>query len=378
MHQSNGLYFYSGSNIFHNNERYFSDLPSENYAGISSYLAIHKSFGSNLSFHDRSGTITTPFKTISIPGLELPKMAKQPLTFEEICNKRAIELFNRAKNNNKKLVVMYSGGVDSTLVVVSLLKNISKQDLKDHVIILMNDDSIVENRRFYDEHITKVFEVRNSHFFHRYIGDPRYIIVTGEGNDQLFGSAVITNNTHAFTTKPWEVKPDPDLLIKHFEGECESYEDGKMVYEILNTICLNAPFEVDSIYKWLWWINFTCKWQSVYMRSATFAIKQHHDTFNMDDYTMFYSPVDFQLWSMNNSDKLICDTMKKYKQTCKDIIYDFNKDTDYRDYKVKMGSLRALLLKKETCIAINDQLDFLYEFDVETFMRPDNTFANYR
>lgn len=377
MHQSDGLYFYSGSNIFHNNERYLSKLPDQGYAGLDKFLSLQKSFGANLSFHDRTKTITTPFNMINVPGFDLPKFQKITLSFEEICNKRAIELYNKARDNNKKIVVMYSGGVDSTLVVVSLLKNISQQDLKENVILLLSDDSINENRKFYDQYITKTFNISHSQFFNRYVGDPRYIIVTGEGNDQLFGSAIITNNTDMFTTKPWEVKADSNLLIKYFENQTDDAKEASMVYEILNTVCANAPIPIDTIYKWFWWINFSCKWQSVYMRSASFAIKQNQPSFDLDYYTMFFSPKEFQLWSMNNSDRLMLNSIKGYKQTCKDIIYDFNKDAEYRDYKVKMGSLRALLLKKETCIAIDNQLEFLYEFDPTVFLRLDNTFANY-
>ena len=48
------------------------------------------------------------------------------------------------------------------------------------------------------------------------------------------------------------------------------------------------------------------------------------------NYFHFYGTEDFQLWSMNNMDKKIKDTWNTYKWVCKDIIYDYTRDADYR------------------------------------------------
>jgi len=54
---------------------------------------------------------------------------------------------------------------------------------------------------------------------------------------------------------------------------------------------------------------------------------------------------EFQLWSMNNPDSKIKDTMTSYKWPAKDYIFDYTKDSNYRDTKLKVGSLRIGSIK---------------------------------
>ena len=56
---------------------------------------------------------------------------------------------NQVKASGKKLAVMYSGGIDSTAIVCSLLKNCSEKDIKENVIVLLSDHSILENQNFH-------------------------------------------------------------------------------------------------------------------------------------------------------------------------------------------------------------------------------------
>jgi PP-loop superfamily ATP-utilizing enzyme len=50
---------------------------------------------------------------------------------------------------NKKILLFYSGGIDSTFMVISFLKALSKQDVKDKLVIAMSLDAIHENPNFY-------------------------------------------------------------------------------------------------------------------------------------------------------------------------------------------------------------------------------------
>jgi PP-loop superfamily ATP-utilizing enzyme len=47
---------------------------------------------------------------------------------------------------------MYSGGIDSTLVIISLLKNASEEE-RNNITILLSENSIGENPNFYKDHI---------------------------------------------------------------------------------------------------------------------------------------------------------------------------------------------------------------------------------
>jgi hypothetical protein len=90
---------------------------------------------------------------------------------------------------------------------------------------------------------------------------------------------------------------------------------------------------------------------------------------------MFFDREEFQLWSMNNTDLLIEDSWKTYKQHAKDVIFEFNKDEDYRVNKVKYGSLKYVLRQKDSTVAIDENMKFYYNYPGDEILNPNNTFA---
>jgi hypothetical protein len=370
MQQSNSLYYYSSGGIFFKKNR---DLPHEEYA-LKLFSKLFLIFAGNMSFHDRTETITTPIKTKTIPGMEFPKYKSIDSSFEELCATKARWFMKHAKESNRKLAIMYSGGIDSTLILVTFLKYCSEKDINDHIVVFMNYNSIIENKRFYEDFVIRKFNIKNSYFFRFYIGNPEYIFITGEGNDQLFGSQVLVDNIDHFSNKPWEVPINESLIIDFFNKRISSIDESEKIFHILNRICNASEIKVDNIYDWFWWINITCKWQSVYMRSASFTIKENQKNLGLfDNYFMFFSDPEFQLWSMKNKDLLIGDSFRQYKKICKDIIYDYNKYSDYRDYKMKVGSLFNILLKIPSAIMIDEHINF-YETYQTGFLNEENDF----
>jgi hypothetical protein len=77
---------------------------------------------------------------------------------------------------------------------------------------------------------------------------------------------------------------------------------------------------------------------------------------------------------MNNNDMKLKDTWKSYKWPCKDIIYEYTKDADYRDNKTKRGSLHFLLLQRSPYLFIDDTMRMHTEMNVEDYYNPDNDF----
>jgi len=54
-----------------------------------------------------------------------------------ICDERALEIQDKLLSSNKELYVMWSGGIDSTAVLVSILKNFKSEALK-RVVVCLN------------------------------------------------------------------------------------------------------------------------------------------------------------------------------------------------------------------------------------------------
>ena len=167
--------------------RIVNDVENYDLPGIKKFSHFFKIFAHDVVIVDRTKTIKVPVHTkILFP---IPKFRLMSKTYEEICNERAIELLNKADTMKVSLCVFYSGGIDSTLVMVSLLKNATEEQKK-NIVVLLSEESISENPNFYKEYIQGKLKVESSANF-PYIVGTNALLVTGEHNDQLFGSDAV-------------------------------------------------------------------------------------------------------------------------------------------------------------------------------------------
>jgi hypothetical protein len=372
-------YYYNSSYLCFGPRATLAEQIQANYAGLKLFRCVFNIFAMSMTFYDRTETITQPIKMARVDGFDMPigdKFRPQPYTFEDICNMRAIELMDQAKRQDRKLVVMYSGGIDSTLVLVSLFKMCSEQDIKDRLVVIMSGTSIDENKNFYRNHIIKKVDViQHANTFTYQIGNPNSILISGEGNDQLFGSLVSLEYGITYGEKSLYERLDPSRIIAYYEGKTKSRLLAEQMYNLLQPVIAKAPMDINTPYLYFWWLNMTLKWQSVFVRSSSYARPEHHATVKYgDNYQMFFDNHDFQLWVMNNPDKLIYGEWRTYKQECKEIIYQYNKDEEYRLNKTKWGSLKAVLLQKKPTVVIDDSMNYHYDFPME-LLQEKNSFS---
>jgi len=335
-------------------------------------------FSNNISVVDRTNTFTTPLKIEVMDHMKMPDFIKFDKTFDKIMDERAIEVMEKAKSSNKKLAVMYSGGIDSTGILCALLKNCSEQDIRKNVVVLLSDHSIQENQNFYDDYIIKKFECVSSFRFPYYLGNDDYLMISGENADQLFGSQVTVKFTayrpYNFLFTPLEQAKDEIV-----EWMCGRLQDGykkyaSSYYDMFKKLCDAAPIKIDTLYKFLWWINFTNKWQSVYVRILPYS-KNRSNIKIEENYTTFYWPKEFQLWSLNNTDKLVKDSEDSVKYITKDYILDFNGDKSYYK-KPKIGSLTNLAKQKSLPFLLNRDMVVYEQYPLnDMFINKENTFA---
>jgi hypothetical protein len=66
---------------------------------------------------------------------EIPLVLNTNKTFTQICNERASEIINAT---NGKIKVLWSGGIDSTVALISLIKELRIIDRIDRLIILLS------------------------------------------------------------------------------------------------------------------------------------------------------------------------------------------------------------------------------------------------
>jgi hypothetical protein len=77
---------------------------------------------------------------------------------------------------------------------------------------------------------------------------------------------------------------------------------------------------------------------------------------------------------MNNLESKIKDTWRSYKYPAKEIIYEFTYDADYRDNKIKRGSLQFLVAEHAQANFIDDKLKLHADATPEQFYNEQNDF----
>lgn len=339
-------------------------------------------YARNMSINDRTETIQIPLKTSVLDFCRLPKFEVADIDFERVCNDRARLLMDRAKAGNRKLAIMWSGGVDSTLIATSLIKNCSKDELKNHAVVLMSQDSIIENPKFYDKHILPNFELMPANNFAHIMGNDNYFYVTGEGNDQLFASLFVIEAFkvfHSNAESPYQ--PITDELMIPFIQHRTAFNnlDSTKLYRILQKLCDASPVKIQTPYQFFWWCNFALKWQNVYVRSMLFSHPINRDNIKPEvNYTTFFHNDEFQLWTMNTIHKYgrigKDDTNHSYKEVCKEIIYEFDRNDDYRKNKNKYGSFGKVIMSKHASNFVMDDMKFYTDLNFMEVYNPNNDF----
>ena len=297
---------------------------------------------------DRTGH-SNPFHMSYNP---IPKFKKFNKSWEECCMEAARDLWKLGK----PIELFWSGGIDSSGVLIALLETKSDSDVLN---IRYTQDSIDEFPLMWE----KMVKDKNDPLPHKEMLDSSLfenhdvIKVTGECGDQCFGSDALHANLDKHA-KDWETvfswpngklfntKPDVPKDTQ------ENYEYKKMqLAEILFEHVDHSPVKIKTIFDLFWWCNFCFKWQDVDSRMIfTFS-----DTSDWRSTISFFNTENFQKWSIVNHDIKHGGTWETYKQPAKDYINKYIKDETYRKNKTKEPSLIKVLAG-----AVDGKYDYEY------------------
>ncbi len=286
------------------------------------------------------------FKLMSEPASEIINRPNHNLSFSDICDNRSIEI----NQVDGRIFVMWSGGIDSTTVLASILKNWSSAD-RERVTVLCNYDSIKENKGFFP-FVSKNFTIENStHDIESFLKQGH--VVTGELGDQLFGfdfGPFIDLWGFSILEQPWQ-----EVVPRMFNTI--SADHGASYFEKYKPILEESPFEIKKTFDFWWWLNFSQKWQHVKLR--TLATKSWtNPKIYFPKLINFFDTVDFQVWSVNNHDKKIKNSWLSYKYESKEYVIDYTKDQTYMN-KLKLQSLQNLFIGTEFHWSIDEEWNFL-------------------
>ncbi|MEO0733170.1 MAG: hypothetical protein AAFZ52_10065 [Bacteroidota bacterium] len=288
---------------------------------------------------DRSGTLDLGFDYKVLDPI--PPGEPTLTDFGAICDAVANDLCTRARAQERKIRVLWSGGIDSTVALIALLRALPQTEYH-RLEVLLNMISINEYPLFFRQHILHKVPFKQvpapitQHFGNR------QLIVTGEHGDQLFGSdklLPLIQNGLAYET--WE-----DVLPLHLFEKFGKAKKVDRLVDYLRPQIAAALVPIHSTFELFWWLNYSIKWQQVTLRLPVFTFRE--DVREVYDRTChFFRDERFQRWSIANHPDRHCTNLADYKSPAKEYIHAFTGDDDYLQNKTKEPSLKNVILDRQ-------------------------------
>ena len=256
-------------------------------------------------------------------------------SFEDITMQRADDILDNSINSNRIISLLWSGGIDSTTALVALYIRAKERDCLERIEVLLTTHSILEFENFYFEIIQKELKYKIiTPPIYTYM-NPNEIMVTGELGDQLFGSdfleSYIKEGVH---TKAYE-----DILPEIASQKLNSSKDAEAVLRFLEPQVKQSPIEITSLYDYIWWLNYSMKWQFVSFRILSRMIQEEIPYQLEDNMVHFFQNKKFQQWALRKNAFKIKTEWQSYKYVAKEFIHKYFEDKSYLLNKTKEQSL---------------------------------------
>ena len=344
---------------------------------VAAWRKIYNLIGHAVGMNDRSGTLVQPINLAMHDACRLPELSSQSLSYDDAVDLRVKAIYQASVTLNKPIGIMWSGGIDSTMVVVGFMRNYSLADLKGRIKIILSTEATFENPKFYKEHILPNFEFLNSEHT-PWMFNGSIILVTGEFNDQLFGSDLIKFYLTHQGADELNSKFTRSRIFNHINHYIKDDQVSNILIDAVVASSNNYGVKLEKNSDFFWWYNFCFKWQTVHFRiyALTFPSQIPNITKQWDSTYLyhFYQTEEFQLWSINNPQVRYIDDWKNYKLEAKQSIYNFNKDFDYFKNKIKRPSLTTVFNHRILNEAVTEDFEILEKFNPQDYYNPENLF----
>jgi hypothetical protein len=266
-------------------------------------------------------------------------------TWQECCHHRAEELL---RLNRDQYLLSWSGGIDSTVMLVAMLEVWPEEALK-RTKVWMSHSSFYENPAFFDQFVSRFSLASSMAEVSEDLLSGDTLLVTGELGDQLFGSDIMGPAAEAL---------GDGVLRRNYQDWAAKVIDcwnripgsGNALFERFEPIVAECPFPVRTVFDFFWWFNFSQKWQHVkfrFMEDRSWNLNARYG----EKVLHFFDTPDFQRWSIANHDMKIGKGWSSYKHAAKEYIFAFTKNReDLLLRKVSSLPLRTFLVEKRIAI----------------------------
>jgi hypothetical protein len=273
-----------------------------------------------------------------------------PMTWAEITDLKAQELWAQSRSLNRPVLLRWSGGIDSTLVLIALLKHARADDL-DRLVVATTKAGVWESSHIYFTCLAnKVKTVDFDYCVPSLTTDTfaNFIHVSGSPCDQLMIGMVAMSEPAQKDPSWFDVPWKNTAKLREYLSLTRLYNgkntEGILRDYIIKILCDNIESldtDIHSIHQFIWWFNFN------FFSIAQGAHEYTHwhanngipvGVWKNHVFPWFYDPR-YQKWAMTNSSRPdIIFGKNDWKVPLKQYIYDYVQDPYYLEYKPKIGS----------------------------------------
>ena len=296
-------------------------------------------------------------------------------SFAEASDSKAMEYARRIDENNEKFAIMYSGGLDSTIITTALIKNLTKEQLK-NVSICASVQAVVENPNYWRKFIFGKFKIIDS-MVNKYdtLLELGYTPVTADDGDCIHGTVLglnfyhaweqkigerltadqrahVRNNLHKLSDKDTHFSVFEDALVEYFQYSNTPWWPvpknlnpdpmfGRKLYDKYALNAKTASCPVISLQDFFWWLIFNVKMINCGVRGAMYYNDRYNMNIAINKIENWYLWPAYQQWSMNNNNngQKIGYGAGTYKKVARDYIFELDQNIWYRDFKLKLESM---------------------------------------
>lgn len=292
------------------------------------------------AWYVRSGLNFMPFHTeiVDWEHFRMPNFDHGfDLDFGQVTDKICQDL--KYSHFDRPWIIQWSGGIDSTVIVAAVLKNLSKSD-RNNVTISCNHASVLEYPKFYVDCIQPHFRVIDSAMICSADPTDQYYLINGEPGDQIFGHRY-SRFLRDLGAMNW--RQQPDALIK-FLTEFSTPEFARWLYEGMRHNLESVDLPVTTYRDWAWWLSFNMTWVGVILRQHIYYENPMSMAQYLDSVIHWYKYPAYQQWSMHNNHVRFKGgaVPGDDKIAAKQYINGIYTDSYYLNYKTKIDSAGRL------------------------------------
>ena len=245
------------------------------------------------------------------------------------------------------LQILWSGGIDTTAVICAFLQ-VATDEEKKHLLVRYCARSKEEYPLFFESFIPQLPSQEIEGHVRDAFEDG--FTVTGDPADMLMGTLVMggafkgrytnkkPNTLHFALEKPWR-DVIPQWLCQR--GLLEPTKKAKEDWLLwMDPFVSAAPIPIVSVFDWLWWVTYACKYQHDLMR--VFYNRKEIPEDIRNNVVNFFESEEFHRWSFHHHEEKMPDkrVWASYKMPLKDFIFEHTGDANYRAHKMKVQSVR--------------------------------------